>query len=180
MQQEAGDGPQELPPEIRPRPRRRGSEVAASRKRAVQVPPAYLPLHALILVQGGTEGHPQQRGVSARQVRCETAADGVTASCRITPSPAVAAWRPGFRCGAQWSLTVTLRIRRLNAVDVSNLLQTGVYTPMTADLRSKPGVQGSTPDPRLPPHCDTGAGADGQQQAVRPVPGREGHLRVRD
>ena len=37
MQQEAGEGGRELPPEIRPRPRRRGSEVAASRKRGVQV-----------------------------------------------------------------------------------------------------------------------------------------------
>jgi len=37
MQQEGGEGGRELPPEIRPRPRRRGAEVAASRKRAVQV-----------------------------------------------------------------------------------------------------------------------------------------------
>ena len=37
MQQDGGDGSRELPPEIRPRPRRRGTEVAASRKRAVQV-----------------------------------------------------------------------------------------------------------------------------------------------
>jgi hypothetical protein len=39
QQQDGDEAYRELPPEIRPRPRRRGSDVPASRKRMMQVRP---------------------------------------------------------------------------------------------------------------------------------------------